>query len=66
MTTCLMGQDVLYQVLCPTETYYTDYLEASYRNTFILVRPCYILERAYGCSQLHLTVYVYTKLPWLL
>lgn len=61
-----MGQDILSHVLCPTETCYMDYLEASYRNSFILVKLCYILKWAYGCSKLHLTIYVYTKLPWMI
>lgn len=61
-----MGQDILYQVLCPTDTSYIDYLEASYNSSFILSRPGYILEQAHGCSKLHLTIYVYPKLPWLL
>lgn len=61
-----MGQDILYQVLCPAETHYIDYLGASYRNSFTLVRPHYIFEQAYGCPKLHLTIYVYTKLLWVL
>lgn len=65
MTTWLMGQDILPHVLSPTEMHCINYLETSYKNTFTLVRPCYILEWPYGCSKLHRIIYVYKKLPWL-